>query len=145
MYLLSIVTTLLFAGNVLASPCLDVNVDEVIRICSGDTVYPEGFSAEGARVLGVNPVDKTVRAQSNQNGGRVISFSLSEISLVGCMWGICSGDTVYPEGFSAKGATVLGVNPVREKIRVRSNQNGMVRSFSRSEISLPGCWGICPD
>ena len=110
-------------------------------ICPGDKAIASNNLV--GKVLAVNAFKGTVAIQSLATGS-VFTFAKADLALgLGCLGLYCVNDTVVASNNLV--GRIIGVNPYRNTIAVRSNATGSVFTFASNDLALGlGCVrGIC--
>lgn len=133
--------TILFLGlftSFSSFACIDI--DSNLKICPNDIVYKGVDYKEGARVIAVNPRKETVTVKSIYSGSMGVE-SLEDLSLtVGCVQGVCVGETIFKDDMYRSGARVVAVNPKQGTVVVKSVYSGSLEVENPLNLSLPnGC------
>ncbi len=117
--------------------CLNVANEYV---CIGDTVYKGSSYTQGATVVAENPYSQQVTVRSNVSGN-LVTENIVDLDLTrGCIGYVCVGQKILKGSSYSQGATVVGINHIRQSITVRSVVSGSLNVENPFEVQTTnGC------
>jgi hypothetical protein len=105
-------------------------------VCVGENVIPSDYSNGYATVIAFNPVSRvfTVKGNYSSTYGYYERGKLAREK--GCVSGICVGDQVFPDDYTAGYATVVAVSRENRTITLRGNYSSSYGRYSPERLAI---------